>query len=203
MKTILFILLLNFSLASLSFGQIGFKTNADSNDAKYLFIAENYFEKDSFALALFGNKIENSGHRQFDGFLEIIEKYPTSNSANISQFYAGICFLNLQKFNKAITHLRQFNAKDSLSTALKLGLIGDSYSELGQYSDALINYLKALDNLNGSKLTPIYLLKAALIYNKIDDTKNALKLLKSIKMNHPYSNEAQNVDLFIEQISSY
>src|SRR6187401_544663 len=51
-----------------------------------MFAAEGYFALDSVKLALNGD-----GNKM--GFLQIIENYGSSQSANLAHYYAGICYL--------------------------------------------------------------------------------------------------------------
>lgn len=55
---------------------------------KEMFHAELAFAKDSFNVALNGNGANK-------GFLEIGNKYSFTKAANLSNYYAGICYLNL------------------------------------------------------------------------------------------------------------
>ncbi len=53
---------------------------------KQMFVAENLFEKDSFNMAL-------NGDGNAPGFLEIIDKYSSTPSGNLANYYAesAIC----------------------------------------------------------------------------------------------------------------
>lgn len=52
-----------------------------------MFMAENYFEKDSFNLAI-------NGDGNYLGFLDIIDDYGITKSANLAKYYTGISYLN-------------------------------------------------------------------------------------------------------------
>ncbi|MFN5913615.1 MAG: hypothetical protein ACK43J_04410, partial [Chitinophagaceae bacterium] len=60
-----------------------------------IFMAESYFRKDSFNLALNGNA-------GTPGFLKVISKYDGTKTANLARLYAGECYLQLGEFQKAI-----------------------------------------------------------------------------------------------------
>ena len=51
-------------------------------------MAEIYFEKDSFNLALNGDL--NSA-----GFIDIADDYSSTKTGKLANYYAGICYLNL------------------------------------------------------------------------------------------------------------
>lgn len=60
-----------------------------------MFMAENYFEKDSFNLAI-------NGDGNYLGFLDIIDDYGITKSANRAKYYAGISYLHLGQFEEAL-----------------------------------------------------------------------------------------------------
>jgi hypothetical protein len=52
-----------------------------------MMLAQQQFEKDSFQLAL-----TNPGGG-YSGFLDIIDSYSGTKTANLAKYYAGICYL--------------------------------------------------------------------------------------------------------------
>ena len=72
-----------------------------------IFVAEQYFEKDSFNMAL-------NGDGSNLGFIQIIDEYSITKTAKLAQYYAGICYLRLGSFQSAIDHLKKFNSGDKL-----------------------------------------------------------------------------------------
>src|SRR6056297_3395769 len=66
-----------------------------------MFRAEQYFAQDSFKLAL-------NGDGNYLGFLDIIEEYGMSKSANLAEYYAGAYYLKLGQYDNAIEHLNDF-----------------------------------------------------------------------------------------------
>lgn len=65
----------------------------------------------------------------YSGFLDIIETYSGTKSANLAKYYAGICYLHLGQHDAAIEFLNDYNAKDEPTNITRLGTIGDAYSE--------------------------------------------------------------------------
>ena len=64
-----------------------------------MYMAEKYFEADSFRLAL-------EGDGSYLGFLDIIDEYGITKSANLAHYYTGICFLRMGDFESAIEELK-------------------------------------------------------------------------------------------------
>ena len=155
-----------------------------------MFMAERYFEQDSFKLAL-------NGDGQYLGFIDIIDEYGPTKSANLSNYYAGICYLRLGDFEQAVDYLEQFDGKDRLVAPVALGATGDAYVELGELKKGIEYYEKAA-KLNKNELTsPIYLFKAGLVYEDMGELKKAVESYETIKYKFPSSDEAKDIDKYI------
>ena len=155
--------------------------------------AQQYFEIDSFNLAL-------NGDGNALGFLDIIDDYGMTKTANLSQYYAGVCYLHLKKFEDAIEHLKKFDANDKIVSVLAIGDIGDAYSELGDLKKAASFYEKAAAKNRNKFTSPIFLKKAGLTYEADKDFKKALSAYKKIKDKYPTSDEAREIDKYIEAV---
>src|SRR5690606_17429512 len=57
------------------------------------------------------------------GFLDIIDNYSGTNAANLSRYYAGMAYLNLNKYKEAIEQLDKFKSKDEMLAPLAKGAI--------------------------------------------------------------------------------
>jgi tetratricopeptide (TPR) repeat protein len=157
---------------------------------KEMFTAEGYFAQDSLKLALNGD-----GNKM--GFLQIIDNYGSSQSANLAQYYAGICYLRKGEYENAIEHLSKYDAEDDITGALALGGIGDANLELGKKDDALKYYKKAIDWDDNQFTSAVYMMKAAMVDEMTGDYKSASELYEKIKKDYPSSAEAREVDRYI------
>ena len=161
------------------------------NDARNnMFVAEQYFQRDSFNLAL-------NGDGNYFGFLDIISDYKMTKSSNLAKYYAGVCYLQLGDYEEAISYLKKFSSKDILISSISNGAIGDAYVELGENSQALSYYLKAANDKPNNFSTPIYLAKAAQLHEENGDYKKAIDLYENIKADYSKSQEGRNVEKFI------
>ena len=151
---------------------------------------EQYFAVDSFRLALEGDA------NNFDGFEWVAEEYSMTPSGNLANYYAGICNLHLGRYEEAIEYLKSYDADDVLLEPVALGAIGDANSELQNYEEALKYYEKAF-HIENEFTTPIYLMKAGLIYEQQGAHSKALALYKKIKSKYPNSEEGRNIDKYI------
>lgn len=160
-----------------------------------IFVAEQYFEKDSLDLAMFGDGT-------YPGFEEIIDNYGGTKSGNLAKYYLGICYLNKGEFETAIKYLKKFKSKDKIVGPMAKGAIGDAYLELGKNEEALEYYMKAA-NMNKNILsTPVFLMKAGLTYEILENKTEAVKIYKIIKQEYPKSFEAREIDKYIARASA-
>lgn len=155
-----------------------------------MFYAEQYFQLDSVNLALNGD-----GNHQ--GFLEIIDNYGSSKSANLAHYYTGICYLKKGEYENAIEHLSDYDAEDDITGAIALGGIGDANLELGNKDDALKYYKKAAGWDKNQFTAPLYMMKAAMVYEMNNDYKSAAGLYEKIKIDFPTSTEARDIDKYL------
>jgi tetratricopeptide (TPR) repeat protein len=165
--------------------------NNDAHAAMY--VAEQYFETDSFRLAL-------NGDGQNFGMLDIIDEYSVTPAANLAHYYAGISYLQLGEFENAIDHLKKFDSEDIMVASVALGAIGDSYAELGNDNKALEYYIKAGERRKNEFTTPIYLKKAAIIYEGSQKYGKALQLYESIKNEFPETEIGREMDKYIASV---
>ena len=166
-------------------------TNEEASAAMY--VAEKYFESDSFNLALNGDGANY-------GMLDIIDEYGMTKAANLANYYAGISYLRLGQFEDAIEYLKNFDSDDIMVTTIALGDIGDCYSELGDYENALTYYLKAGLRKQNSFTSPIYLKKAGLTYEQMGDYQNALDTYEKIQDSYPDTDIGREMDKFIASV---
>lgn len=169
--------------------------NQDAQAQKEMFQAVRYFEADSLNLALNGD-----GNNL--GFLQIIEDYSLTEAGNLANFYAGAIYLKQGKFPLAIFHLEDYKANDLLVQARAYSLIGDAYMEQKSYEDAAKYYEKAARYKPNKEFTPVYLMKAGLAYEKLNNTDKAKAAYQTIIDKYWESSELQNAKKFKAKLES-
>jgi len=157
-----------------------------------MFMAQKYFEEDSLNKAL-------NGDANFPGFLDIIDNYSMTKSSNLAKYYAGIIYLKQGKYEDAITYLKKFSSNDEFVGPMATGSIGDAYMELGQKDKALESYLKASSQQVNDLTTPLYLMRAAFVYEDMGKFDKAVELYEKIQKEHTKSTEARDIEKYIEQ----
>jgi tetratricopeptide (TPR) repeat protein len=190
-KTLTYVILGALLLVAAYLGFHKFYTEPKEELAKSeMYVAELYFQKDSFNLAL-------NGDGNYYGFLDIIDKYGITKSGNLSKYYAGICYLQLGNFDEAISYLKKFDSDDIMVNATAQGAIGDAYSELQKYGQAIKYYEKAANSTPNAFITPLYLNKAAQLYEEEGNYKKAIELYEKIKKDYAQSQEGRSADKLI------
>ncbi|MBC8393407.1 MAG: tetratricopeptide repeat protein [Deltaproteobacteria bacterium] len=155
-----------------------------------MFMAEMYFEQDSLSKAL-------NGDGQYPGFLEIIDQYSLTKSANLASYYAGISYLKLGDFEQAIEYLNDFDGDDQVAAPMATGAIGDAYMELDQVDKAIGYYLDAADQSDNELTAPLFLMKAGMVYEIKGNYRRALDMYQRIKKDYPRSFEGTQIDKYI------
>ncbi|MFO7614895.1 MAG: tetratricopeptide repeat protein [Bacteroidales bacterium] len=167
-----------------------YMTPREQEAKEQMFMAERYFEMDSLSLAL-------NGDGMYPGFVEIIDDYRWTKSANLSKYYAGICYLKLGNAEEAASYLKSFKGKDEIVGPMARGALADAYIELGESSKAVRSYLAAAKMEKNDLTTPLFLMKAATAYEIMNDFTKALPLYEQIKKEFPNSVEAREIDKYI------
>ena len=154
-----------------------------------IFKAQQYFEKDSFNLAL-------NGDGDYPGFIQIIDDYGSTNVADGALLYAGLSYYKIGDYDNAVDYLKKFSTKDKMLAATAFVNIGDSYTEKGEYKNAAEYYKKAADE-NNKILSPIYLMKLGRVYEELGKWQDAVDAYQQIKNDYKESAEAREIEKFI------
>ena len=157
---------------------------------KAIYMAEFAFAKDSFNVAL-------NGTVAYKGFADVANKYSWTKTGNLANYYAGICCLNLKKYDESIKYLDKFSTKDAIIGALKFSATGDAYAESGRFTDAIKYYEKAANFSDNESYTPYFLFKTGLAYEKDKKFAEAKKFYEKIRDQYPTSEEGRDIEKYI------
>jgi tetratricopeptide (TPR) repeat protein len=160
-----------------------------------MWMAEQYFARDSFNLALHGDG-------NYLGFLDIVDEYSITKSANLANYYIGISYLHLGQYEQAIEYLEAFESEDKMVAPIAYGAIGDAYMELEKPDEALKFYEKAVTKSENNFTTPIYLMKVGFVYEQNQDYEKALEAYQTIKNDFPESAEGRQIDKYIARVET-
>ncbi|MRR23068.1 tetratricopeptide repeat protein [bacterium] len=170
-----------------------YTTKKNDEALSQMFMAEQYFGQDSLNLALNGD-----GNNL--GFIDIAEEYKATRSGKLANFYAGACLMHLGQYEEAISYLNKYKLDDEVIAPQAKGLIGDAKVELGDNTAGIKNYLEAAEMAENAFLSPIYLMKAGMLYEMESNWAEALKLYERIQEKYPESNEGRSIDKYIARV---
>ncbi len=155
--------------------------------------AEQYFSEGNYDAAL-------NGDGNSLGFAEIAETYGNKAGKSV-YFYAGICELANKNYEQAISYLKSYKGKDPLLKARALSCIGDAYTGLEDYAEA-VNYFEKAAKVGDNIYAAAYLFRAGVTSEKLGKDDAALKYYKQIKDKYPYSMEAYTIDKYISRLEA-
>ena len=163
--------------------------------------AQEYFNQEMYDKALNG---DGAGCTGFKG---IISDYSGTDAKNLANLYAGICCVNMGKYQDAVNYLEDYDSSDDemISPAAEAAL-GNAYAYVKQYDKAVEALKKAAsmadkeaqDGVNNS-LSPRFLIQAAEILENQGKKDEALEIYKDIKSKYLNSPVRQEIDKYIER----
>lgn len=178
-----------------------FKIPKEQKAGELIFPAEKLFgkmasassyNKDTVNIVMNGDK--GSG---VTGLLKIISTYGGTPSANRAEYMVGVCYLELKQFDKAIKHLKEFDANGASQIESKAYiLLGHANAEQKKTGDALDYYQKAaaVNGLDEGMATEALFL-AGMYAEAIGKTKEAIEIFQKLKDNYPASQRVTSGDV--------
>jgi tetratricopeptide (TPR) repeat protein len=185
-----------------------FKVPEQEKADKVVFVTQKYFSEFSTATdsskILLATKVLN-GDGTNPGALRIINEYSGTPAANLCEYYAGTCYLQLGQFAKSIKYLKDFDANgaDQIKSRA-LGMMGDASAELNKNDDALDYYQKAANvNEKDTYTSSEFLFRAALFAQSIGKQKEAIDLFKKLKTEYPLTEKAADADKYLARLGQF
>ena len=185
-----------------------FKVPAQEKADKIVFVTQKYFSEftaatDSSKILLAAQVLNGDGRNP--GALRIINEYSGTPAANLCEYYAGACYLQLGQFAKSIKYLKDFDANGADQVKSRAyGMMGDASAELNKNDDALDYYQKAANvNDKDTYTSSEFLFRAALFAQSVGKQKEAIGLFKKLKTEYPLSEKAADVDRYLAKLGQF
>lgn len=165
--------------------------------------ADAMYKAEEYALIDSLQKKAIAGDGSFLGFKEIADEYSNTKSANIANAYLGGLYLRQGDFQEAIKYLEKFSATGSeILDPLVTGMIGDAYSESHDYKKAAELYKEAANKATNSYTTALFLKKLGLVYEQLNEYKEAEAAYTRIRTDFSESQEAATIDALIARVQA-
>jgi TolA-binding protein len=108
----------------------------------------------------------------------------------------------MKDFDNAIDVLKDFTPNEDLTAQLKANLLGDSYSNKGEYDKAAKYYIEAADISESVEFSPLFLIKAGQCYEKLDKQDKAFDIYSRIKKEYADYEQIDKVEKYIIRVQS-
>lgn len=181
-----------FAIAIVVFGYKKLISEPRMNKAQeMLYEAQYQFEAATpdYSLAL-------NGDETTPGFAEVAEQYGNTPAGNLAKMYAASCALRLGELEAAEEYINSYKSvkgiPGSMINALAEGIKGDIAVEKEEYAKAASCFEKAAEASINDFTTPMYLRKAALVFEAMGEQAKAQECYKTINEKYPRSIEARD-----------
>ncbi|MDC0177212.1 tetratricopeptide repeat protein [Polaribacter sp.] len=131
------------------------------------------------------------------GFLDIATSFSGTAAGNLANYYAGVSYLKMKEYDKAIDYLSKFDSDDEILGPVSLGAIGDAFADINQPEEALNYYEEAANKKNNDFTTPLFLFKAGQIAIELKKFDKAEDLFTKVKENHTKSDQGREIEKYI------
>ncbi len=160
-----------------------------------LYRGEQYFDAEQYDLALNGDSLG------YKGFIKITDEFSGTDAANLAHAYAGISYARMGKYKEAVESLNNFSGDDLVIAPAVTGTLGNCYAQLGDLEKAASTLVKAAEMADAHSMSPVYLIQAGLIYEKLGKKEDAVKVYTTVKDKYFNSYQAMDIDKYIERAS--
>lgn len=160
---------------------------------KAMYKGESLFRNGEDSLALYGNG------NDFIGFEAIADQYGSTDAGKLAKAYAGLCYAQLGKYEKALDYLKGYSANDKLFTHLVNGAIGDCLVNTGKAQEAVSYFEKGAKGADNVIHSPILYKKAGLIYRDLGNYDKVIEVFTIIQNKYANSPLTPEAKKYIEE----
>jgi len=126
-----------------------------------------------------------------------VKKYDGKIGGEVAQFVYARQLMSSGEFNQAIKELKGVNVSDTYVSVMALGLQADCHSELKAYDKAATMYIEAADLSDNEMTTPMYLMKAGLCAEEINNFETATQCYQRIKDDYSSFASQKGIEKYI------
>lgn len=137
------------------------------------------------------------GTDEYMGFEEAADEYNGTSGGDIANYSMGVIKMEEGDFEAALDYFDECDFDDVMLGSITIGLKGDCYVELNELDKAVKYFKEAAEREANEYTTPLYLKKAGLTYEEMEEFDKALEVYTQIKTEYPQSTEGQDIDKYI------
>lgn len=126
-----------------------------------------------------------------------VKNYDGKVGGEVAQFVYARQLMAKREFQKAIEQLESVDLSDTYVSVMAIGLKADCLSELKKYEEAANLYLEVADMDDNELTTPMYLMKAGLCAEELNDFEMATTCYKRIKSDYTAFASQRSIEKYI------
>lgn len=128
-------------------------------------------------------------------YMNVADEYGF-DAANRAALQSAILLYQKGDYEKALTYLDKYSAKEDIIGPAAYSLKGDCYVNLDKFQDAVGCYKDAISKSNENpSYTPFFMLKLARVYAALDNHTEEAAMYKTIMTDYPTYGQANNIDV--------
>ena len=128
---------------------------------------------------------------------KLADKFSGTKAGNLASYYAGASYLYTGDYKNAVVYLEKVSFDDKVMQYQAIGLLGDAQVENKDLDAGLKNYLKAAKNAENEFTTVWFYKKAARVYEKKNEWKEALDVYEKLKKEYSENDGVQEIEKYI------
>lgn len=164
--------------------QYFYKIPLEKEGMAAIYKTQENFDNDSFAMVL-------------KDAPKLAEKYSGTKAGELAAYMSGACYLYTGNYKKAVEYLEEVSFSDQVMKYQVMGLLGDAYIENKDLEAGLKQYLKAAKGADTEFSAVWWYRKAARVYEKKNEWKEALAIYEKLKKDYPENDFSTEVDKYI------
>lgn len=163
---------------------------------QFIWKPANEKSKDSYWIGL--NLVsQDSTDLAIEDLKPIVKKFDGKIGGENAQFLLARQYMAKGEFKKALTELEGVDVNDTYLSAMSVGLQGDCQSEMKNFEEAGTLYLEAAAINENEMTTPMYLFKAGLCAEKVDNSEKAVECYTKIKDDYSAFGSQKSIEKYI------
>lgn len=168
---------------------------------QFIWKPANEKSKDAYWVGL-NFAAQDSTDQAIDELKPVVKQYDGKIGGENAQFVLARQYMNKGEFKKALKELEGVQVEDTYISSMAIGLQADCYSEMKDYEKAGVLYLEAAGINENELTTPMYLFKAGLCAEKVNDFEKAVECYTKIKDDYPSYGSQKSIEKYVARASN-